>query len=77
MVFDTSGGVDLITLLGNASGPIVLAFVVWGFLTGKLVTGRECNEVRAERDKAMALVYKQAEIASRALEVTDKWTGLP
>ena len=39
---------------------------------GDLVTGREAKATRAERDKALDLVYKQAEVTQRALEVGAK-----
>jgi hypothetical protein len=58
--------------LGRASGAVVLAFVVVGFLNGWIVTGREAKAVREERDRALDLVYKQAEVAQRALDVTER-----
>jgi hypothetical protein len=58
--------------LGRATGPVVLALVVVALLRGTLVTGREADGLRAERDKALELVYKQAEVAQRALEVSEK-----
>jgi hypothetical protein len=58
--------------LGRASGPVVLGLVIVALLRGTLVTGREADGLRAERDKALELVYKQAEVAQRALEVSEK-----
>jgi hypothetical protein len=58
--------------LSKASGPAVLAFVVIALLNGWLVTGRENKALRLERDKALELVYKQAEVAQRALEVSER-----
>ena len=57
---------------GKASGPAVLAAVLILLLRGDLVTGREAKATRAERDKALDLVYKQAEVTQRALEVGAK-----
>jgi hypothetical protein len=58
--------------LGRATGPVVLALVVLALLRGTLVTGREADALRAERDKALDLVYKQAEVTQRALEVSER-----
>lgn len=65
--------------LGKATGPVVLALVVLALLRGTLVTGRENEALRAdrdalrvERDKALELVYKQAEVAGRALDVSER-----
>lgn len=58
--------------LGKATGPVVLALVLILLLRGDLVTGRESRACKEERDRALDLVYKQAEVASRALEVSER-----
>lgn len=68
----TSGDPLLDWIVQNATAVGILAFIVVALLRGWLVTGRECEEVRKERDRAVDLVYKQAEITGRALEVSEK-----
>lgn len=58
--------------LGKAGGPAVLAFIIILLLRGDLVTGREAKQLRIERDRAVDLVYKQAEVTQRALDVAEK-----
>jgi hypothetical protein len=58
--------------LGKATGPVILAFFLILLLRGDLVTKRECNEVREERDRFREIVLTQGEIARRALEVSEK-----
>lgn len=58
-----------------SAGPVgILALVAWAFLTGRIVPASTLNDVRVERDRALDLVYKQADIAGRALEVSEKVT---
>ena len=70
---------------GGALG--VLAFVVIGFVRGWIVPSPEVDrlvseigQLRTERDRALELVYTQAEIAGKALaalsESKDKWSHL-
>lgn len=51
---------------GGAVG--VLASVVLAFMRGWIVTGRQYQNVREERDKAMELNSKLNEVAQRTLE---------
>lgn len=51
---------------GGAIG--VLAFIVFAFLKGWIVTGSELRKVETERDRALELVYRQANISSRAVD---------
>lgn len=72
-LLDTNTGDPLLNwLVNNASAVGVLAFVVVALLRGWLVTGRELTRVVEERDKALDLVYAQAQATQRALEVAEK-----
>jgi hypothetical protein len=69
-------GDPLLDWLAQAGSVGILSFIVIAFLKGWIVSGsvakerlRECTE---QRDKALELVYKHAEIATRALEVSEK-----
>jgi hypothetical protein len=65
-------------------GPVgILALMVVGFWRGWIVPGKElaeernrtkaeADQLRSERDKALDLVFAQAELASRALAVGEK-----
>jgi hypothetical protein len=58
--------------LSNAGSLGILASAVVGFLRGWIVSGTAHRRVLAERDRAMELVYKQAELTARALRVTER-----
>ena len=60
---------DWLTRAGSAG---ILAFAVIAFLKGWIVPGRELDQCRHERDRALELVYKLAETSERALEVAEK-----
>lgn len=62
-----SGDPLLDWLKNNASAVGILAFLVVALMKGWLVTGREADELRQERDRALDLVYKQADVAAAAL----------
>lgn len=53
---------------GGAVG--VLAFIVVGFVKGWIVSGRAYDQARQDRDRALDLVYKQASLANRAVDLT-------
>lgn len=72
LLFQTSGDPLLDFIVNNASAVGVLALVLIALLRGWLVTGRELDRVILERDKALDLVYAQAEATQRALEVAEK-----
>jgi len=75
--FWASSGDPLLDFLNNnASAFGILAFVLISLLRGWLVTGRECERVQKERDRAMELVFAQAEATQRALEVAEKVKNL-
>lgn len=61
----------LIDLLVNGGAIGVLAWIALSFATGKLRTEKELNRVIAERDRALDLVYKSAEIANAAIKVAE------
>lgn len=54
-------------LKNNASAVGILAFLVVSLMRGWLVTRREADALRVERDRALDLVYKQAELTAAAL----------
>jgi hypothetical protein len=62
----------LLQWLSNAGALGILAFFALAFIRGWIVSGAAHGRVLAERDRAMDLVYKQAEIAQRALEAAER-----
>lgn len=50
----------------------ILAAAVVSFQRGWIVPGSAYRQVKEERDKALDLVYKQAEIAQRAVEAAER-----
>lgn len=58
---------------GGAIG--VLATAVVAFVRGWIVSGTTHRQVIAERDRALELVYAQAEIAERALAALEIQRG--
>jgi hypothetical protein len=50
----------------------VLGFIVLGFIRGWLVTGATHARVLAEKERAIDLVYEQAKMTQRALEVAER-----
>lgn len=72
MIYGTTGDPLLDWIVQNASAIGILAFVIVGLIRGWLVTGREHDRVLSERDRAIDLVYAQAEATARALEVAEK-----
>jgi hypothetical protein len=68
-----TGGTDpLLQWLTNAGSLGILATAVLAFLRGWIVPGSVANELREERDRALELVYKQADVAQRALEAAER-----
>lgn len=67
-----SSGDPILDWLSKAGSLGILSFIIVAFIRGWIVPGRDYDSIRAERDKALDLVYKQAEIAQRALEVGEK-----
>ena len=70
-------------LVNNASAIGVLSLAVVAFFRGWVVPGstvkaseerhkQETEQLRTERDRALELVYAQAQIAARSLEVVEK-----
>lgn len=59
-------------LANNASAVGVLAYVIVALQRGWLVPGKVHDRTVADLDKAMNLVYSQAEATQRALDVAEK-----
>lgn len=66
----------LIEWLSRAGSIGILAAACIAFLRGWIVSGKAYDEVRAERDRALDLVYKQAGLAHRAVDLTAERLGL-
>jgi hypothetical protein len=62
----------LLQWLSNAGSLGILAAGVLAFLRGWIVPGSVVNELRAELARANEFVYKQADIAQRALEAAER-----
>jgi hypothetical protein len=62
----------LLQWLSNAGSLGILTAACVGFLRGWIVSGAAHQRVLAERDRALTMVYKQAEIAERALEAAEQ-----
>ena len=62
----------LLEWLSRAGSIGILASAVIAFLRGWVVPGSVVNQLRDERDRALELVYKQAEVAQRALEAAER-----
>lgn len=67
-----SGTDPLLQWLSNAGSLGILAAAVIGFLRGWIVSGTAHQRVLNERDRAMDLVYKQADVAQRALAEVER-----
>lgn len=61
--------------LTEAGAVGVLAYFCFAFMTGKLRTEKEINRVIEERDRALDLVYKSAEVAQAAVAVAEHKKG--
>lgn len=70
LIAQTSGD-PLIDWLSSAGALGILATIVIAFMRGWIVPGRAYEQVRQERDRALELVYKQAEVTQRALETAE------
>lgn len=62
----------LLQWLSNAGALGILAAGVLAFLRGWIVTGAAYKQAIDEKERALALVYKQAEIAQKALEAAER-----
>ena len=71
-ILATQTGDPLLDWLAQAGMGGVLAFVVVGFIRGWIVSGSTHKEVLAREQRALDLVYAQAEIAQRALDAAEK-----
>lgn len=68
----TSGDPLIDFLVQNGSAITILAYVIVALQRGWLVTGRENERVVSDLERAMELIYKQAEATGRALDVAEK-----
>lgn len=62
----------LLEWLSRAGALGLLAAAVLAFLRGWIVSGASYERMREERDRALELVYRQAELAERALAAAEK-----
>lgn len=62
----------LLEWLSRAGALGLLAAAVVAFLRGWIVSGASYERMREERDRALELVYRQAELAERALAAAEK-----
>ena len=62
----------LVDWLSRAGALGILAAAVVAFLRGWIVPGKTHDRVREERDRALEIMYKQSEIAMRALEAAEE-----
>lgn len=62
-----SSVVDFI-LRGGATATLIVGTYLW--LTGRIVTRRELDTALRQRDEALAIVYQQFGIASRAVDLS-------
>jgi hypothetical protein len=68
----TPTGDPLIDWLTQAGAIGALSFIVVGFIRGWIVSGSSHKRVIAEKERALDLVYQQAEISQRALEAAER-----
>lgn len=82
-----ASGDPLLDWLSRAGAVGVMALIIVGFVRGWIVPSpevdrlvKENEQVRLERDRALDLVYKQAEVSMRAVqaleETKDRWSHL-
>lgn len=62
-------GDPLLDYLSQAGAMAILAAGVIAFLRGWIVPGKRYDEIKAERDRAVAVADRHAEVADRALSV--------
>lgn len=83
LLVTTGSGDPLIDFVANGGAIGILAMLVVAFVRGWIVPGSsaekqleakqsECERITLERDRALDIIYKQAEATSRALEVAEK-----
>jgi hypothetical protein len=62
---------DPLAWLTQAGAVGVLAYFCFAFMTGRLRTEKEVLRLIGERDRALELVYKNAELAQAALRAAE------
>jgi hypothetical protein len=63
----------LLQWLSNAGALGILAAACVAFLKGWIVPRATYERALAEKDRALELVYKQADVAQKALEAAEKF----
>jgi hypothetical protein len=66
----TTESLGIAEWIARAGPTAILAVMIVGFLKGWIVTGSAYDQMRAERDRALELVYKHAGITERAVDVS-------
>jgi hypothetical protein len=64
----------LLEWLSRAGSLGILAAAVIAFLRGWIVPGSMVEQLRAERDRALEIIYEQAKVAQKALDVAERKT---
>lgn len=86
MIFAGTTGDPTLDLLLNGTPYAILVVIIVAFFTGRIVPGKQVDkmeqrhgdeiaQLRQERDLALTFVRTQAEIAQRALDVSEKVKG--
>lgn len=71
MVTDPGPSDDWITILGHASGPVLLGIIVIGAIQEWWVPGRTHRRTVAERDALLQLALHATEITGRTQDTAD------
>lgn len=67
-----SSGDPLIDWISRAGTVGVLSALVVGFIKGWIVPGSALTEMREQRDRALNMVYEQAGLVGRAVDVSTR-----
>ena len=66
----SNDSLDIAQWIARAGPTAILAVVIVGFLKGWIVTGSAHDQMKQERDRALELVYKQAGLTERAVDIS-------
>lgn len=72
LIADAATSDPLLNWLSKAGVVGILAAAVVSFQRGWIVSGRSHDRVCEERDRALDLVYRHAELAERAIAAAEK-----
>lgn len=67
-----TSGDPLLDWLSRAGALGVMATAVVAFARGWIVSGKAYEQVRAERERALELVYAQAQLAHKAVSAAER-----